>query len=134
MPYDDFESMLYEEVPEKPVPSRPQEKPVERFTEPQAQIDAQDEIPIPDAPPAARRYEPMQLEAPRRIEHEEILTLPHSGDAERSVLGSMLINLDACELACILLAEEDFYVPANAKVFKAIKDLVSKNKAVILSR
>ena len=32
MPYDDFEAMLYSEVPEKQVPSRPQEKPVERFT------------------------------------------------------------------------------------------------------
>ena len=132
MPYDDFEAMLYSEVPEKPVPPRPQEKPVERFNTKIEQTDAQDEIPIPDEPLAVRRYEPMQLEAPRRIEPEEILTLPHSGDAERSVIGSMLIATDACELACILLAEEDFYVPANAKVFKAIKDLVSKSKAVDL--
>ena len=68
MPYDDFEAMLYSEVPEKPVPSRPQEKPVERLAHADEQSDAQDEIPIPDEPIAVRRYEPMQLESPRCIE------------------------------------------------------------------
>ena len=57
MPYDDFEAMLYSEVPEKPVPPRPQEKPIERFTCVDEQTDAQDEIPIPDAPPEAIRYD-----------------------------------------------------------------------------
>ena len=107
MPYDDFESMLYEEVPEKPIPPRPQEKPVEQFKTANEQTDAQEEIPIPDEPHAARRCEPMQLEAPRRIEPEEILTLPHSGDAERSVLGSMLIESNALELALEQLKAEE---------------------------
>ena len=144
MPYDDFESMLYEEVPEKPVKPRTQEKPVERITEPQAQIDAHDDIPIPDAPPEVIRYDLERNSASGMISHkvqyskyentreEEVLTLPHSSDAERSVLGSMLISTDACELVCLTLAEEDFYVPAHAKIYKAIKDLVSGNKAVDL--
>jgi len=144
MPYDDFESMLYNEAPEKPIPSRTQEKPVERFIEPQAQIDEREEFPLPDAPPEVIRYDSERNSASGMISHkvqhgkyenareEEVLTLPHSGDAERSVIGSMLIDSDACELVCILLSEEDFYVPAYATTFKAIRDLQSAGKAVDL--
>lgn len=150
MPYDDFESMLYgitpteSETPKQEEPKRPQEKPVERFIEPQAQIDERDEIPLPDAPPEVIRYDSERNSASGMTSHkvqyskyentreEEALTLPHSGDAERSVIGSMLIDKDACELVCVLLSEEDFYVPAYATTFKAIKDLQSAGKAVDL--
>lgn len=150
MSYEDFESTLYgitpteSETPKQEEPKRTQEKPVEQIIEPQAQIDEREEIPLPDAPPEVIRYdsEPSRnvgkiknadiYRKRENIQEEEVLTLPHSSDAERSVIGSMLIDKDACELVCILLSEEDFYVPAYATTFKAIRDLQSAGKAVDL--
>ena len=104
MLYDDFESMLYgitpteSEPPKQEEQKRPQEKPVERFIEPQAQIDTDDEIPLPDAPPEVIRYDSEHNSASGMISHkvqygkrenvqeEEVLTLPHNSDAERSVI------------------------------------------------
>ena len=48
-------------------------------------------------------------------------TLPHVSDAERSVLGSMLIDGGALEVCLEQLREEDFYVPANATIFAAMR-------------
>ncbi len=59
-------------------------------------------------------------------------TLPHASDAERSVLGSMLIDANALEMCLEQLREEDFYVPANAAVFAAMRDIRSSGDAVDL--
>lgn len=57
---------------------------------------------------------------------------PHSTDAERSVLGALMQSGTALSLAMEMLAEDDFYIPANREVFKAAKELVSQNMAVDL--
>ena len=49
--------------------------------------------------------------------------VPYSGEAERSVLGSMLLDSNALELALEQLREEDFYVPANATIYATMRDL-----------
>lgn len=59
-------------------------------------------------------------------------TLPHASDAERSVLGSMLIDANALEISLEQLREEDFYVPANAAVFVAMRDIRASGDAVDL--
>ena len=59
-------------------------------------------------------------------------TLPHVSDAERSVLGSMLIDAGALEVSLEQLREEDFYVPANATIFAAMRDVRSGGNAVDL--
>jgi replicative DNA helicase len=59
-------------------------------------------------------------------------TLPHASDAERSVLGSMLIDASALEMCLEQLREEDFYVPANAAVFAAMRDIRASGDAVDL--
>ena len=59
-------------------------------------------------------------------------TLPHASDAERSVLGSMLIDANALEICLEQLREEDFYVPANATVFAAMRDIRASGDAVDL--
>lgn len=59
-------------------------------------------------------------------------TLPHASDAERSVLGSMLIDANALEISLEQLREEDFYVPANAAVFAAMRDIRASGDAVDL--
>jgi replicative DNA helicase len=59
-------------------------------------------------------------------------TMPHAGDAERSVLGSMLIDANALEICLEQLREEDFYVPANAVIYAAMRDIRSSGDAVDL--
>lgn len=61
-----------------------------------------------------------------------INTLPHVSDAERSVLGSMLIDAGALEVCLEQLHEEDFYVPANAVIFAAMRDVRGSGNAVDL--
>ena len=59
-------------------------------------------------------------------------TLPHASDAERSVLGSMLIDASALEISLEQLREEDFYVPADAAIFAAMRDVRAGGNAVDL--
>jgi replicative DNA helicase len=55
---------------------------------------------------------------------------PQDTDAERSVLGAMLLDRNALLEAMELLTPEDFYRPAHAKIFEAISTLFSKNEPV----
>ena len=63
---------------------------------------------------------------------QSMTTLPHVSDAERSVLGSMLIDGGALEVSLEQLHEEDFYVPANATIFAAMRDVRAGGNAVDL--
>ncbi len=49
--------------------------------------------------------------------------LPHSPDAERAVLGAVLINPDLIAQARAMLTPADFYVRAHALVFAALTEL-----------
>ena len=57
-------------------------------------------------------------------------TPPHSLEAEKSVLGSMLISRDAAELAAEMLSASDFYVPQPQDIFEAMTELVSRAQPV----
>lgn len=57
-------------------------------------------------------------------------TPPHSLEAEKSVLGSMLISRDAAELAAEMLSASDFYVPQHQDIFEAMTELVSRVQPV----
>ncbi len=58
---------------------------------------------------------------------EEQLRLPPQNiDAERGVLGSMMLMEQAAEYAVSQLNESDFYVQANGILFRAVKDLLNK--------
>ncbi len=62
--------------------------------------------------------------------------MPHSMEAEQSVIGSMLMDEDAIDVAAETLTSEDFYAKQNGLMFKAMCDLRSDNKpadAVTLS-
>lgn len=51
-------------------------------------------------------------------------------EAERSVLGSMLMDKEACVLAANQLEDEDFYDGRHRVIFSTIKDMVNNNTAV----
>ena len=55
---------------------------------------------------------------------------PNNLDAERSVLGGMLLDADALELGLEQLQEMDFYLPAHQLIFGAIKTLRADASAV----
>ena len=63
-------------------------------------------------------------------QRESARMLPHSVEAEKSVLGSMLISPQATELACESLKAEDFYLPAHQDIYAAMLNLYIRGSAV----
>ncbi len=57
---------------------------------------------------------------------------PQNPDAEKSVLGSMLIEKEAIPKTIGVLKESDFYFETHQQIFKSILELYDKNKAVDL--
>ncbi|HIX63339.1 MAG TPA: replicative DNA helicase, partial [Candidatus Mediterraneibacter colneyensis] len=57
---------------------------------------------------------------------------PHSVDAERAVLGAMLMNKDAVMVASEIVTGEDFYQSAYGILFDAVVDLFKAGKPVDL--
>ncbi len=55
---------------------------------------------------------------------------PHSVEAEESVLGSILLSVDAANEVMDKLDPEDFYVPAHQAIFRAIQSLYNSNQAI----
>lgn len=55
---------------------------------------------------------------------------PHSLEAEQSVLGSMILNKEAINVAIEQLHPEDFYKEANKEIFKAIIELFNKDEPI----
>ena len=54
---------------------------------------------------------------------------PHNSDAERSVLGSAMLNKDALFDVIEIVSPEDFYNKANEEIFSAIRDMYNAGKA-----
>lgn len=59
-----------------------------------------------------------------------IKVLPHDEQAERSVLGAMVLSTSAIGVAEERLRSDDFYNPRHQEIFKAILRLSSKGRAV----
>jgi len=57
-------------------------------------------------------------------------TLPHSPEAEKAVLGSILIEPSAFERAADLCEERHFYTKANRLVWRAMAELTKRGEAV----
>ena len=61
----------------------------------------------------------------KKIKHQtdEPLVLPHSIEAEQSVLGSVMIDNDAWDKVVELISEDDFYRPSHKVIFRAMSSL-----------
>jgi replicative DNA helicase len=64
--------------------------------------------------------------------HEEIRIQPQNTEAEKSVLGAMLIDDEAIGSAIEILDESWFYEDAHRKIYRAVLDLYSERKNVDL--
>lgn len=58
----------------------------------------------------------------------ELLILPHSVEAEQSVLGSLLLDNQAWDRVCGLLQSDDFYGYEHRQVFAAVATLAQHNR------
>ena len=56
--------------------------------------------------------------------------MPHRLEAERSVLGSMLIDPDAVEIASEIVKEEDFYARQNGILYRTMLEMSRKGVAI----
>ncbi len=54
--------------------------------------------------------------------------MPHSTEAERSVIGSMLLDRDAIMTVAEMLRRDDFYNPMYGLLFEIISDLFNDGK------
>jgi len=57
-------------------------------------------------------------------------TLPHNMEAERSVLGAILVHNDAFNLAAQVIDSEDFYRDAHRRIFDCMVALNERNAAI----
>ncbi len=57
-------------------------------------------------------------------------TLPHSIDAEKTVLGALLLDPEAIVKISDFLKPEDFYDPSNKDIFQAIYDLYNQHQPI----
>ena len=64
------------------------------------------------------------------MEQQELNTLPHNIEAERSVIGSMLLTENALDAMLEQLKPEDFYQDAHASIFEAIRKIRLEGGAV----
>ena len=61
---------------------------------------------------------------------DKIRELPHKLEAERALLGSMLIDKGACDEIVNLALPRDFYADNNRKIYEGMKYLHDNNKSV----
>ena len=58
--------------------------------------------------------------------------LPHNPEAERTVLGAILVDNSAFNSAAEILTREDFYREAHRRIFEAMADLAEKSQPIDL--
>ena len=59
-------------------------------------------------------------------------TLPHNAEAERTVLGAVLVDNQAFNSAAEILSRNDFYREAHRRVFDAMAALAERSQAIDL--
>jgi len=61
-----------------------------------------------------------------------VRTLPHNLEAERSVLGSILIDNHTYNLAAAVITSQAFFRDAHRRIFERITDLAERNQPIDL--
>ena len=64
------------------------------------------------------------------MEQTAIQTLPHSIEAERSVLGAMLLDSGALDAMLEQLKPDDFYQAGHSAIFEAMQKIRQEGNAV----
>ena len=73
---------------------------------------------------------PIQTRRRERQDLTDARIVPHSLDAERATIGSLLIDPQAVYKVIDVVTADDFYAPGHATIFRAINDLLDKGQPV----
>lgn len=80
---------------------------------------------------SARRRSDRDNEPPPQLSEEMERTLPHNLEAERSVLGAILVHNDAYEQASRVIHDRDFFRDAHRRMFAAMAYLIDDRRVVV---
>ncbi len=64
------------------------------------------------------------------IESLDLKVMPHSIEAERGLLGSILIDQQGMSRIVDNITEDDFYKPAHREIFRAMKEIYAAGEAI----
>ncbi len=67
-----------------------------------------------------------------KIRDSEAEKIPHSIDAEQSVLGGLMLNNDAWDRVSEVLSEHDFYTRAHRLIFAEMRSLIKAGSPIDL--
>ena len=56
----------------------------------------------------------------------KIRMLPHDDEAEKGVLGALLLNSEVWDTVSSSLEASDFYSPFNSNIYQAISDIMER--------
>lgn len=76
--------------------------------------------------------EPSHVQTQEHMTSSEGRIPPQAVEVEESVLGSMLIEREACDIALETLKADDFYKPAHRHVFESLSEVYLNNSQVDL--
>ncbi|MBI4169735.1 MAG: hypothetical protein HY510_07340, partial [Acidobacteria bacterium] len=76
------------------------------------------------------RYGPAPAETPLAGDVTLEKIIPHNMEAERSVLGAILVENAAINRAQEILTEDDFYREPHRRIFKVMTDLSERTTAI----
>lgn len=79
---------------------------------------------------AANYYRPMQYKTEPVATDTKNIKFPFSKDVEEVVLGSMIMDFEACKLALAMVSDVDFYTPIAKGVIMAINSLSGKGEPI----
>ena len=98
-----------------------------KSTDPLPVSDAADRPPdngeVPPLPNQGFENSALQNPPPRQVRSAENLSLPHSLESEREVLGALLVDPNAMDVALQSLNADDFYQERHGLVFAAMQTL-----------
>ena len=57
-------------------------------------------------------------------------TLPHSAQAERAILGAVILDNEVFDQAAELLVSEDFYLESHRRIYDTIVSLAGASRAI----
>src|SRR5690349_11761344 len=60
----------------------------------------------------------------------DVAAMPHDLDAERSVLGAVMVDNDAWPVAASIVRPEHFFRVAHAQIFQAMQRLADRSTAI----
>ena len=87
-------------------------------------------MPEPPMPPPDERSGPGRPSRGRNSPRQVTRVPPHDLDAERAVLGSVMIDNEAAYAALEDLEPDDFYHPSHRTLFTAMVELTTKNQPI----